>query len=425
MIRRKKATPLGLQGAPTQGLPAQAQRPPASTPTETAPDAQERCDAALGQRPDERPTCQVSSPLSLCPVPARVLIIGDAPLRRLLIERVAPIAIRTSGAHGADEIRESLAEGAYDLVLVVADQAGWREAVVQTLGASDGVATVVVATAPTLELAVEAMQAGAADLVGADVSSDELATRLRAALQRARRGQMGRERVERLRKLCKQLNSARQEVSKQVGSLCSDMATAYQELTDRMTHLATASEFNGLIRQELDLESLLRVALEYVLAKVGPTNAAVFLPATSGDYTLGAYVNYDSPRDTAEVLLDHLAGVIAPRFETTTRLVHIASKRELAAALGDKAEWIGDSELIVMPCHNEGECLAIVALFRDRRSAFPESLHPLLQCVADQFGRQLARVIHVHHRHLPRHKWGSPGDPGEADNGPDDIDLAA
>lgn len=363
--------------------------------------------------------------LALCPVPARVLIVGAGPLRRTLIERVSPVAIRAAGAEDLSQATRALDEGTYDLAIVIADGFAWREAVARIAADAPETAVLLVASEPGLSLAIEAMQAGAADLLSASIGAEELATRLRAALQRARRSQQGVERVERLRKLCKQLNSARQEVSKQVGSLCSDMASAYQELTDRMTHLATASEFNGLIRQELDLESLLRVALEYILAKAGPTNAAVFLPATSGDYTLGAYVNYDSPRETAEVLLDHLAGVIAPRFESATSLIHLASRRELDRALGDRAEWIGDSELIVMPCHHDGECLAVVAIFRDRHSPFPEGLRPLLQCVADQFGRQLARVIHVHHRHLPKHKWGSPGDTGEPETGGDDIDLAA
>ena len=74
-----------------------------------------------------------------------------------------------------------------------------------------------------------------------------------------------------------------------------------------MTMVTLASEFNSLIRQELDLESLLRVSVEFILGKSGPTNAAVFLPAASGDYSLGAYVNYDCPKDSAEVLMDQLA----------------------------------------------------------------------------------------------------------------------
>lgn len=406
MIRRKKSVELDRGREPAES----------GEPASPAPSARPAIPQTL-----------IPPPLSLCPVPARVLVVGDASSRRTLIERIAGLVIRSASATDATDALSQLANQTFDLVLIVARD-GWRTDAERVLASDSDVA--VIAIAPNAEetplsLAIDALQAGAADLIPIDAPADEFTTRMRTALQRARKAQHGRERIERLRKLCKHLNQARQEVSRQVGSLCSDMATAYQELTDRMTHVATASEFNGLIRQELDLESLLRVALEYMLAKTGPTNAAVFLPATSGEYTLGAYVNYDSPRETAEVLLDHLAGVIAPRFESCTSLVHLSRKADLQQALGDKASWIGESALIVMPCHHEGECLAVVALFRDRNSQFPETLIPLLQCVAEQFGRQLARVIHVHHRHLPKHKWGSPGDTGDADNGPDDIDLAA
>lgn len=415
MIRRKKSVELDQSAAPRDVVAGSQSTEHGTSIVRTGNEPAQVAAQAL-----------IAQPLSLCPVPARVLVLGEAPVRRMLVERISGLVIRAASAADSDDALTQLTEQSFDLVLV-STTGDWREIVARIASSSSDAAVVAVVPSTidaTLALAVDAMQAGAADLVGAETPMDELATRMRGALQRARKAQHGRERIERLRKLCKHLNHARQEVSKQVGSLCSDMATAYQELSDRMTHIATASEFNGLIRQELDLESLLRAALEYVLAKTGPTNAAVFLPATSGEYTLGAYVNYDSSRDTAEVLLDHLSGVIAPRFESCTHLVHLSKKHELHEALGDKAAWIGDSELVVLPCHHDGECLAVVALFRDRHAPFPETLLPLLQCVADQFGRQLARVIHVHHRHLPKHKWGSPGDT-DADTGPDDIDLAA
>ena len=61
---------------------------------------------------------------------------------------------------------------------------------------------------------------------------------------------------------------------------------AYRDLNDRMNDVALATEFGSLIRRELDIESLLRTVLEFVLTKSGPTNAAIFLPASSGDFSL-------------------------------------------------------------------------------------------------------------------------------------------
>ena len=172
------------------------------------------------------------------------------------------------------------------------------------------------------------------------------------------------------------------------------------------------TEFGGLIRQELDIESLLRTTLEFVLGRCGPTNAAVFLPTTSGDYSLGAYVNYDCPKETVDVLLDHLANTVAPKLAEREdgRVINLNDQVALVRALGEDAAWLGDSSVVGFPCRQEGECLAVFLLFRDRLSAYTPGLVDQLQVIGELFAQQLARVIRIHHRHLPKDKWGAIGD---------------
>ncbi|MGD9688571.1 MAG: hypothetical protein AB7K52_03590 [Phycisphaerales bacterium] len=187
------------------------------------------------------------------------------------------------------------------------------------------------------------------------------------------------------------------------------------------TH-ALAERFARQIRAELDVETLLREVLEFILVHVGPTNAAVFLPGQTGDYSLGAYVNYTCPKDAAEVLLDHLANVAAPRLESTMGVLHLRRVEQLREHVGDGAPWLEDSHMLAFTCRNEGECLAVFTLFRDRANPFNAQIRPLLQRVSEVFGGQLARVVRIHHRHLPREKWGALGDPPAAD---DEGGLAA
>lgn len=290
---------------------------------------------------------------------------------------------------------------------------------------------------PTLELAASAMRHGACDVIDTRLTGTDLVLRLADALRRTillrARDERSRQRVQRLLRLCRHLSTAREEVARQVGSLCNDLAGAYRDLSEKMVTSTVSSEFSAIVRQELDLEDLLRTVLEYVLAKVGATNAAIFLPASSGDYTLGAYVNYDCPKDTSEVLFDHLADALAPKFAGERMIATYNTASDLTRKLGDHAQWISDSALMVAPCRaatpgQPEECLAIIALFRDRRSPFGEDLTPLMRIISDLFARQLARVIHCHHRHLPKDKWGMPGSAfmsdGEREDN-DDIDLAA
>lgn len=177
-----------------------------------------------------------------------------------------------------------------------------------------------------------------------------------------------------------------------------------------------AGQFDVLIRGELDVESLLRQALEFLLCHGGPTNAAIFLPGTSGDYSLGAYVNYTCPKDAAEVLLDHLANVAAPRFEATTGVIHLRTREQIREKLGDSLDWMEDGHVLGLTCRAEGECLAVITLFREAHSPFSAEFIDLLQRLGEIFGRQLAKVVRIHHRHIPRDKWGMLGDPMD---GPD------
>jgi DNA-binding response OmpR family regulator len=291
---------------------------------------------------------------------------------------------------------------------------------------------------PNVDDAVAAMTSGAFDMLATDLSGQELLSRIRGALHRSAvlRARDSRRvaQLERLHRLCRHLSTARDEISRHVGTLCSDLTNAYRELSDKMINTSISSEFAAIVRQELDLEELLRTMLEYVLAKVGATNAAVFLPSSNGDFTLGAYVNYDCPKDTAEVLFDHLADAIAPRFEHSLGLTVMNTADELNAGLGEQSQWLAESAVMIAPCRfslpgQTEECLALITLFRDRRSPFASDAVPIMKIIADLFARQLSRVIHCHHRHLPKHKWGLPGsafttDPEQQDEFEDD-DLAA
>jgi len=287
-------------------------------------------------------------------------------------------------------------------------------------GASTSV--VLLAQAVTTDLALRAMRAGIADVITGDEPVHDLVSRVEVAADRARAVFVRKQREERLRRLAERMNEARQDVSRQVSDLCNDLVAAYQEVTDTMTNLTIAAEFSSLIRAELDVEALLRTALEFILAKVGPTNAAVFLPSTSDEYSLGAYVNYDCPKDTAEMLLDHLASVIPHRMETETEIVRLEGESDLVRRFGEGASWLGDAHVVGFSCHDEGECLAVVVLFRDSGQPFDDRATGICTALAGLMGEQLGKVIRIHHRHLPRDQWGVSD---EADDGHDDLGLAA
>jgi hypothetical protein len=283
---------------------------------------------------------------------------------------------------------------------------------------------VLVGESPTAEEAIAALRSGASDLLEAPFDDADLLESVAGAVRSRRRAVDHERRLERLKRICRRLHAARQQVTTQVDTLCNDLVGAYQELADQVSHVTIASEFNSIIQQELDIESALRAALEYLLTKTGPTNAAIFLPSNHSDFSLGAYVNYDCPRDAADVLLDHLADVIAPRFQDEDRVVVCREEGELRRWIGDEASWLSSSTVMVCSCRHDGECLAVLALFRDQGSRFPEELSGQLQVLCDLFARQLSRIVRVHHRHEPDREWTG-WDDWEADEDDDIGGLAA
>ena len=269
-------------------------------------------------------------------------------------------------------------------------------------GDAAGQVLVLIDHSATIDDAVAALRAGAADLIAGWAPDAEVAQRIQAAARRGARNRETAREMLRLKRACRRLSDSRKRIAAQVDALCTDLADAYQELADHMQHTAAHAEFAAALRHELDVESLLRSSLEYILRQTGPTNAAVFLPSNHCDFSLGAYVNYDVPKDSADVLLDHLADALAPRFQHQTRVQRFDRRRPLEAALGDQANWLDeDASALVFTCRAEGECLAVGLLFRDASRPFTDEQALTIQTVSEIFGEQLGRVIKIHHRLKP------------------------
>ena len=357
-------------------------------------------------------------PCACPPSDPRVLIVSGSRQERLrLAARVSGVSSKPAKADSLAAARMMMDVEHFDVVLVRDQLSDGRGVVLADEFGPDrlDIAFILIADDPTLDDAVLALRAGIADIIRIDSPAAELISGVSRAASRARTVRQAEHKARRLRRVCRKLNHARQEVTSQVRSLCNDLSLAYDEMSGQMARFSLASEFTAIIRPELDVESLLRTALEFVLAKIGPTNAAVFLPTSSRDFSLGAYVNYDCAKDTADVLLDHLANVVAPRMESESSLISLSPGSDLDDEFGYEAQWLCDSNVVMFACHHEGECLAVVILFRDRADAFTGEHVQMLETISEQFALQLGRVIHIHHRHLPRDQWSAFDGPDERD----------
>jgi len=257
------------------------------------------------------------------------------------------------------------------------------------------------------------MRHGAIDSVNIQRDLNELSTRVDAAVARSRADQAQQRKMMRLRKVCRELNNARREVTEQVDSLCEELVTAYKDVADQVSEASMTSELRTLLRQELDVEELLRTTLEYLLTRTGPTNAAVFLPDGSGEYNLGAYVNYDCPRESIGLLLDHVCSAICPQMEEEREIVRFEQASDFSEWVGIDAGILDDSQVITFTCHRADEALAVFVLFRSQTSPFEDELAATLDVMRGIFAEQLSRVVRIHNRMEP--EWPSEPVDEEAD----------
>lgn len=304
---------------------------------------------------------------------AHVSKIDDA--RALLDEMRPHVAFvhESFGDDGLDLVQDLTADDRQTLAVVITDEA-------------------------TMEGSLAAMRAGASDYLAKALDKPTFNDAVQGLISKLRVVGRRKQRVRRLRRACRKLDTARGQVMEQVDVLCSDLVVAYQELAAQMQQVVQTSEYAAVIRQELDLEQLLRKTLEYLLDKVGPTNAAIFLPCAEDEYSLGGYVNFDRSAGSPEVLLQHLADVVAPRVADRGHLLHITDNDALQQWIGKDYNYLVDCHVVAAPCFDGEDVMAAVMLFRDGAQPFDDAVGDTLDAIAPMLGDYLAKVVRVHHR---------------------------
>jgi DNA-binding response OmpR family regulator len=338
---------------------------------------------------------------------------GEPEDRTAIVAMLNRRSHRCTHVNRLDEAQAAVVRRRYDLILLHAElpDGDGLSLALFVQKTSPTTKTIVLSDKGSLKAALKAMRCGAIDFMNTPLNMDELADRVDSALEKSHDEQQRERRIARLQRICRELSVAREEIAGQVESLCNDLVNAYQELTDQINDVAMVTEFRTLLRMELDVEEVLRTMLEYALTKTGPTNAAVFLPDGNGTYGLGAYVNYDCPRQSIDLLLDHLCDAICPQMALETEIVAFDDAEEFAQWI-DMDEGLADSQVIALSCLHGGECMAVIVLFRSRTDPYDPKLAGTLDLLRTIFAEHLSNLIRIHHRAHP--EW-----PDEAeDDGP-------
>ena len=354
----------------------------------------------------------------------RVLVLADNPETKTVLALLSACDLECSQACRASEVHSQLLARSYDILVVpMSREANEICEVARKLQPHASV--VMVSDSANIVEVTSAMRAGAVDVLIGPPSSEEIEDRIRLAGVRSRALAQRERRADRLRGLSRRIDDTRRqliaaieaqenETTETPSGVGFDMG---DDMLSQEDDVDMCSEFKTLVGQELDVEDLLRTSLEYMLLKTGPTNAAVFLAGAQGGFGLGAYVHYDLPRSLVDPMLQRLSDQACPAISGTVDVLRFEDAEAFISECELGPDVSTNQQMVAVPCHHKGNCLAILVLFRNEDEPFEEALAAVLDALRPIFSEQLARLIRIHNRLMP--EW--PDEPADEDPGYGDM----
>ncbi len=213
------------------------------------------------------------------------------------------------------------------------------------------------------EACLDAFHAGASDMLLAPYAARDIQLVLAAATERRQETLRRQQRHERLRTTCRRLNKARHEISQQVDLLCNDLVRAYQDMAQQLNLTQHAAEFAQSLAGELDVEGVLRRTMEWILKKLGPVNAAIYLPNGDDQFALGAYLNLDTQADAP--LIETLGKTLVLQARGATALT-LEEDGVIDELFGEEGAPLKGRQWLAIGCHTPRECLGVLVVFRSK-----------------------------------------------------------
>jgi hypothetical protein len=194
------------------------------------------------------------------------------------------------------------------------------------------------------------------------------------------------------------MNEERRRIEEENDTLNDKLAHAHCDTQKKMQQVAIGAEFQTLVSQELEIESMLRTALGYTLTRIGAMNAAVYLREGTMDWGIGAYINYDRQPEQFQSLIDTMGPVVCPGLSLEKQIKHIKNGESFANAAGlDPLDFSG-SEVVSLGCFSDNRCMAVIVLFRDESRPFDSEAITTLETIRAIFGQQLGTILKIHRR---------------------------
>lgn len=174
-----------------------------------------------------------------------------------------------------------------------------------------------------------------------------------------------------------------------------DFVHAFEAIDARTDAAVAAAELRGILCHDLDMETMLTVATEHLLARFRPANVAIWLCNGRGDHAVAAYGASDVSRAQAEATLSILGRETCPllgnepvasTFEAAIEAVRVPPPGG-GALVGRRA--------IMAPLVHRGERFGALLLLQERTTEWPASGPDLAAAVGAILGEHIDRISRI------------------------------
>ena len=174
-----------------------------------------------------------------------------------------------------------------------------------------------------------------------------------------------------------------------------DFVVAFEAIDARTDAAVAAAEVRGLLGHDLDVDTLLTVATEHLLARFRPGNVCIWLCNSRGDHGLASYGANDIPRPRAESTI----GVVGREVCPSLPLEPVAQVFERALDLVDAPPPGGGvlpgRRAMTVAISHRGERFGAILVLQDESAPFQANAAESLGAIAGVLGEQIERITRI------------------------------
>lgn len=174
-----------------------------------------------------------------------------------------------------------------------------------------------------------------------------------------------------------------------------DFVMAFEAIDARTDAAIAAAEMRGLLGHDLDVDTMLTVATEHLLARFRPTNVAIWLCNARGDHGLAAYGASDTPRGRAEATLGLLGREVCPGIAADAAPLVVESALDLVHAPPPGGGVLPGRRAMICPMAHRGERFGTILLLQDQSAPWQPNAAEQLGAIAGVLGEQIDRITRI------------------------------